>query len=165
MRISTAAAALGLAVIAAACSQVTASTGGLEIPVVRLRSQPWSFEFNSGWDAPTRTVIRDQATWEAAWAKTYSRMTPVPPVPAVDFGEEMVILVASGEQLSGGYGIVIEHAAERGGNGIAVTVRTTSPGSQCVVTGALTQPVDIARVARRDGSVRFIEREEVRDCS
>ena len=158
-------AAVACTVIGAACSQITVSTSGPEIPIVRLRTEPYSFSFNSGWDSPTRTVIRDQAAWEEAWARTHQGHTPVAPAPVIDFSKEMVILVATGVKPSGGYSIVIERAAEVAADGIAVTVRSTSPGAQCYVTAALTQPVDIARVARRDGPVHFVERAEERDCS
>ena len=46
-----------------------------------------------------------------------------------------------------------------------VAVRTIAPGKGCVLTQALTQPVDIARVPRHEGQVDFEDRPEVRDCS
>ena len=110
-------------------------------------------------------MIRDAAQWEAVWAQTFNGVTPVPPRPAIDFSHEMVVVVALGLRSSGGYGILIDGASEIGTDEVAVAVRSISPAPRCIVTGALTQPVDIARMPRHDGPVRFVERSEVHYCT
>ena len=73
------------------------------------------------------------------------------------------MVVALGARSTGGYGILVDGANETENAGTAVTIRSISP-KNCIVTLAFTQPVDIARLPRRDGSVSFIERSEVHVC-
>jgi hypothetical protein len=157
---------LVFAMLVAACasSEVSTSPPGSSIPIVRLRSEPYSFTFVSGFDEPSRLVVRDLATWQAAWTRTFRGASPIPPLPDIDFSREMVVLVALGSHSSGGYGILIDGASEAGVQGVDLAVHSISPGPKCGVTGAFTQPVDIARMPRRDGAIRFLERNEVTHC-
>ncbi len=54
--------------------------------------------------------------------------------------------------------------APGGGGGVAVYVRTLAPGHGCFTAAAVSSPVDLVRVARRDVAVRFREREVREDC-
>ena len=156
-----------LSSVAAACAHpeaaLTPGTPGKAVPIVRLRAEPYSFEFSSGLDRPDRIVVRDPILWQALWVQIYRGRSPVPPAPTFDFSQEMLVVVALGTRSSGGYGILVDGANESENGGTAVTVRSISP-KNCVVTAALTQPVDIARLPRREGSVSFIERSEVHVC-
>jgi hypothetical protein len=151
--------------LGAACggSDLTEAPGA-SLPIVRLRSEPYSFTFYSGLDRPARLVVRDAVTWRAVWNQIYLRQSPLPPLPAVDFSRDMIVVVALGSRSTGGYSILVGGASEAANNGVAVTVDSSSPGSNCVVTEAFTQPVDIARVPLRDGTVRFVERSHVSNC-
>ena len=154
--------------VIAACTHPEASLSvlvpGDPLPIVRLRAEPYSFSYNSGLDQPGRIVVRDHSSWQALWAQIYRGYAPVPPVPAVDFSRDMLVVVALGLRSSGGYSILVDTANEARDSGLVVTVRSISPGPKCGVTAALTQPVDIARVPRRDGEVSFLERSEVHTC-
>jgi hypothetical protein len=79
--------ALGAVLGAYACSDTTAPPGA-NIPVIRLRSDPYSFAFNSGLDKPDRIVIRDVFAWQALWKNVWRGFSEVPPLPAVDFSRE-----------------------------------------------------------------------------
>jgi hypothetical protein len=151
--------------LAAACagSNLTEPPGA-SLPLVRLRNQPYSFTFYSGLDRPARLVVRDAVTWRAVWNQIYLRQSPVPPLPVVDFSRDMIVVVALGSHSTGGYSILLGGASESANNGVSVIVDSSSPGSNCVVTEAFTQPVDIARVPLRDGSVSFVERSHVSNC-
>jgi hypothetical protein len=133
------------------------------IPVTRLTSGPPPLTVSSGITDSTRVVIRDAETWRATWDRVWSRQTPAPPLPTIDFSREMVVVVGLGTRSSGGYSIVVEGASLAGGT-IDVVVQKTSPGANCFVTGALSEPVDIVRVPRRSEPVRFVERHTVRTC-
>jgi PrcB C-terminal len=137
---------------------------GTSLPMVRLRSEPYSFTFYSGFDKPARLVVRDALTWQVVWNQIYLRQSPVPPLPPIDFSREMMVVVALGSHSTGGYSILLDSAAEAANNGIAVIVDSSSPGSNCIVTEAFTQPVDVARVPLRHGAVSFVERSHVSDC-
>lgn len=152
----------------AACTHPEASLSllipGDPLPVVRLRAEPYSFSYNSGLDQPGRIVVRDPSSWQAIWAQIYRGYSPMPSAPAVDFSREMIVVVALGSRSSGGYSILVDGANEARNAGLVVTVRSISPGPKCGVTAALTQPVDIARVPRREGEVGFLEHAEVHTC-
>jgi hypothetical protein len=120
-------------------------------------------EGTSGVDARRRSVIRSDAEWAAFWSQVYSRQSPTPPRPAVDFAESIVIVAAMGTRPSGGYAIELE-AIGKVGTDYHVIVRETSPGRNCATTSALTQPVVAARVARTDGKVSFLERPITLQC-
>jgi len=156
---------VAFAILTSACasSEMSTSVRGDPIPIVRLRSDPYSFTFVSGFDSPARVVVRDAATWQAIWAQTFKGGS-VPTIPVVDFSREMLVVVALGSHSSGGYGILIDGASEAGSDNVSVAVRSISPGVGCGVTEAFTQPVDIARMPRREGAVGFVERTEVTEC-
>lgn len=160
--------ALIFTVVMSACTHPEASLSvlvpGDPLPIVRLRAEPYSFAYYSGLDQPGRIVVRDETSWQALWSQIHERFSEVPPVPAVDFSREMVVVVALGLRSSGGYSILVDAAHEASNAGLLVTVRSISPGSKCARTAALTQPVDIARVPRRDGEVSFLEQSEVTVC-
>jgi hypothetical protein len=117
----------------------------------------------SGFTEATRFVVRDSAHWAGVWATAFARQTPVPPLPAVSFANEMVVVAALGARPSGGYDIGIEGVAPEG-DGAAVHVVTTAPGDDCITTAAITEPVVILRMAAVGGTVRFPERAETRSC-
>ncbi|HEX6940551.1 MAG TPA: protease complex subunit PrcB family protein [Longimicrobiales bacterium] len=120
-------------------------------------------ESYSGVPDRRREVLRSRDALAAFWDELYANRQPVPPVPDVDFGESMVIAAALGERVSGGYGIEVE-GIYRTADGLYVVVRETSPGSDCVVTTALTAPAVLVRVPRFDGPVAFVEHASEHDC-
>jgi hypothetical protein len=76
----------------------------------------------------------------------------------------MMVVVALGSRSTGGYSILLAGASEAANDGVAVIVDSGSPGSNCIVTEAFSQPVDIARLPLRDGAVSFVERSHVSNC-
>jgi hypothetical protein len=145
-------------------SEVTATLPGEPIQITRLRSEPYSFAFVSGMDQPARLVIRDADTWQAVWTQIYRGSSPVYPPPSIDFSREMLVVAALGTHSSGGYGILVDAASVVDTDGTAIAVRSISPGPDCGVNAAFTEPVDIARMQRRDGPATFVERSEVTSC-
>ena len=117
----------------------------------------------SGIEDRRRLVLRDAQAWSAFWHDAYGRQMPVPSVPEIDFGRNIVIVAGLGTRNTGGYGITFDSIYEADGVLYAV-VQESSPGRSCIVTQALTQPVIAVRVSRPDADVRFIERSETFDC-
>jgi hypothetical protein len=136
---------------------------GTPVTVTRLRPERYALEFHSGFTAPARLVVRSEAEWREVWARIYQGRMPQPALPAVDFAREAVLVAALGERSSGGHGIVVDSVYDTGAE-LQAVVRRTSPGAGCVVTGALTQPVDAVRIPATTKSVKFVDRDEVRDC-
>jgi hypothetical protein len=153
-----------LLVVTPTC-QMTTSAAAEVVPlrVERFRPDARGFASYSGIDESLRVVIRADVEWRRYWQRLHARMTPAPPLPAVDFRRQMVVLAALGERRSGGYVIRIDSAYDAS-RWIEVVVQRTAPGERCFVTAALTQPVDVVSIPKRSGPVRFREREGVESC-
>ena len=153
-----------LAVFAAGCSSaLEVPAGHTPLTVTRLRSEPFSYTYVSQIRQPKQLVIRDQATWVATWNSLWPAVGLVGAPPNVDFDHEMIVLAALGERPTGGYTILVDSAGTNAA-GVTVWIGTSSPGPHCGTTQALTQPVDIARLPRTEGTVRFVETSKVVDC-
>jgi hypothetical protein len=152
-----------LCLFAAACSEANAPQINLgnPVPFERLRAEPYSFTYYSGMDTPERIVVRDAVTWKSVWDQINSRGSSVP-LPAVNFSREMVVVAAMGSHGTGGFSILVEGAGESGGR-INVAIHSDSPYN-CLTTEAFTQPVDIARLARSDEPINFVERATITNC-
>lgn len=144
-------------------SRSAGETAGTAIPIVRLRAEPYSFTSHSGMQDPAWVVVRSAGAWNQLWSQIWRGHSPTPPLAAVDFSREMLVVAALGRRSSGGHSIFVDSAYQRSEH-IEVVVRKVSPGSQCMVTGALTEPVDIARLPASTQPVRFRERSVVHNC-
>jgi len=102
-----------------------------------------------------RMVVRDVTTWQTVWAQATSTQSAPPPLPTVDFGREMVVLVGGGHMTPGDQ-IHVDSAGTRGGFFVAV-VRTTV---QCRPFPADAYPLEVVRVKRSDRAATFVERRE-----
>ena len=151
-------------VFAGACGAAPAAPDASEpLAVVRLRPEPVPLTYTSGLSEPQELVVRDAAAWAQVWEAIWRNHSPRPPLPDVDFAKEMVVVAALGARPTGGYSVFVDSASSAPG-AVSIRIRTVSPGRECAVTLAVTQPVDAARVARRDGPVVFSRRNEVADC-
>jgi hypothetical protein len=112
---------------------------------------------------PGVRVLRDRAAWEAAWRELQAGLA-AGPAPAVDFGREMVVVVAAGQKSSGGHAVRVDGTSQGADGGLVVHVTATSPGEGCMSTMALTSPVDVVRVPRAPGAVRSVTRNVAEPC-
>jgi hypothetical protein len=145
-------------------AQWPASACGNLVPVERLRPDAPAYVQSSGIDEPRQSVLRDADGWAAIWQRIYGRSRPVPSVPFVDFEREMVVVVALGRQQSGGYAMRVDRAILEGATTVIV-VHTESPGEGCIVTNALTSPVDIAKLPLLPDPVEFRFEASSRNCN
>lgn len=102
------------------------------------------------------TVVRDRAAWEAMWQQLHNGLA-ADPLPAVDFTRDMVVLVAVGQRSTGGTSVRVDGVAAAAG-GAVVRYTVTEPGAGCMSTQVITAPVDVVRVPRAAGAVRFERR-------
>ena len=154
---------LTIAVVLSVGCGATNPSEDVALPMTRLRADPASFTYSSGLADSRRTVVRDATAWQEIWTAIWRNHSPEPALPAVDFSREMIVVAALGTRPTGGYSIFLDSASE-GAAGVAIQVRSVSPGSGCAVTLALTQPVDVARLPRRTGAVTFVEKHETVVC-
>ncbi|MDD2665590.1 MAG: protease complex subunit PrcB family protein [Methanocellales archaeon] len=128
--------------------------------VTQLSGQELTFETiskgsSSDHDERKDYVIRDLSEWGTLWGKVHSRVSLTPPLPNVNFEDEMVIAVFQGSHPTGGYAIEITQIVEKESS-IEVFVKETSPSPDSVVTQAFTQPYHIVKTKRVDKDVIFI---------
>jgi hypothetical protein len=131
--------------------------------LTRLGSSNASFTVFSGFTDSARLVVRDSVAWTETWRTIHRPFIPPPPVPPIDFSREMVLIAALGARPSEGYEIVFESVREDT-SGIEVDLRVSGPARGCPVAAAVTQPVDLARIAASARSVRFRQRNVVIPC-
>ncbi len=131
-------------------------------PVAIERLNPANAGTYSGMLKPIRAVVRDAVTFENLWKAAWT-FTPAPAVPEVDFATHVVLVVALGEQGSGGYAIQVAEVVSEG-YGLRALVHSTAPGSGCAVTTALTQPVEFVGVAAKGAAIRFVEEQDITPC-
>jgi hypothetical protein len=117
----------------------------------------------SGYTHPRRIVVADPASWAAEWSQIHANTQPVPPLPEIDFAASVVVIAAMGVRGSGGHEVIIEQVRARDG-ALFVEVRERSPGSSCLVTGALTSPVHVVQVLRQGTTASFTIRRETYSC-
>lgn len=116
----------------------------------------------SGYTEPAELVLRDAGGAVDAWNTMYSGVAGNPP-PAVDFARDMIVVVALGQRSTGGFTIRVDSVSTSGG-GATVHYTVTTPGPSCMTTQMMTSPVDVVRVPRVEGDVRFDRRVIVQDC-
>ncbi len=127
------------------------------LPIERLT--PVGGAQHSGLTDELRLAVHDPISFAGLWKKAW----PEAPVPDVDFATHTVLVVAMGEQSSGGYAIQVA-AAAAGAGGLDVEVLSVSPGPGCAVPTVMTQPVDIVSVAAHGLTARFDEEHVVTPC-
>jgi hypothetical protein len=111
----------------------------------------------------TTLVIRDQQSWQDLWSRMNRNASPAPPVPAVDFTQDMVLVAAAGTRNTGGYSVSITGGVQSPGKA-TVNVLITSPGTGCNVTLAFTSPVDMATTPRSNATIDFQIEQVARSC-
>jgi PrcB C-terminal len=130
--------------------------GNASSPEIR-RIGKWS---HTGIGEARRLVIRDANAWAAFWSELGAGDRP-----DVDFTQNVVIVAAAGQRRSGGHEIAVDRVNQADGQ-LTIEVLETTPGPNCLTTGAVTQPVDVVVVpvaAPRGWS--FLERKEIRGCN
>ena len=100
--------------------------------------------------------------WKDLWLAHQSGVSSGPQAPQVDFQEEMVVGVFSGEKRTGGYGIEIKRVELNAGKQLVILWVETAPAPGAMVLQALTQPYHIVRIKRQNLPVAFAPLEESR---
>ncbi|WP_242345270.1 protease complex subunit PrcB family protein [Anaeromyxobacter terrae] len=151
--------AVTLALLAAcggAASGPDQQPSGIVLPQATELSSPYS-----AFTGPSRLVVRDEPTWAEAWATIHGPVSELPPLPAVDFSREMVLVAAIGQRPSGGYTVTFS-AVTAVGDGLRATVQESAPGPGCGTATVITSPVVAIRVPRVEGAVQFVDGPVVR---
>ena len=94
---------------------------------------------NCGVTQPGNYFIEDQDAWEKLWAEVTKGQIPTPPVPEVEFGEEVIVGFFMGQQNTGGYEVELKKAV-LSNQELVLQLIFHKPGPGCFTTMALTQP-------------------------
>lgn len=155
---------LGAALASAACGG--GSPAGDVTPLAalsELRPADRLYYDNSGAITDSvRLVLRDRTAFEDAWTRATSHQSSPPAPPTLDFGEHMAVLVGAGrltpEDRISVDSVGVRRVTDAGGESedvLAVIVRTTVGCGRFDVDA---YPVEIVRVPRFAGDVRFVNR-------
>jgi len=109
----------------------------------------------SGIERQRFETLRDAAALRKLWQAHTTTVSPSPPVLNVDFSKEMVIAAFAGIRNNGGYVLSVSKINVYRDR-IEIDFSLTQPGSDCMVTEALTQPFVFVKTAQSgDKPVNF----------
>lgn len=117
----------------------------------------------SGLSEAARIVVEDAAAWSVLWADLTSGIYPPPELPPVNFQTHRVVAAALGSRPNGGYAIRVDSLVEFE-QGSLVFVTSQSPGNRCMVTLAITNPVDVVLVPISREPLTFHDQSIVQHC-
>jgi hypothetical protein len=127
------------------------------------------YDNSGGIQDSAQLVIRDEETLRQVWGRATATQSDPPPVPQVDFRREMVLLVAAGrmspdnEVRVDSAGVRREPTAAGRQQEVLAVVYTVTEGCRRFARDAY--PVELVRIRRYDGEVRFTgRRERAADC-
>lgn len=132
--------------------------------ITRLHPLPGPYTQNSGLTEPRELVIDDAETFAETWRAIHRIRRPSPPLPAIDFQTNSVIIVALGQQPNGSTLVNIADVREVDGT-FTIEVTRERAGENCLVTTSRTQPVDVVIVPKIRKPVRFVTEDVTRTCN
>ena len=157
---------LGIALGASGCGII----GGKKTPAAVamreslrpvLASERLYYDDGPGYLDSIRIVVGDADTWRSVWQKATSSQPTRPSLPIVDFDRSAVLVVGAG-RLSPGDRVQVDSISIVD-NDLTAIVRTIR---ECQGFPGDAYPLEIVRVERVKGSVRFEERSErSQECS
>lgn len=105
-----------------------------------------------------RTVVRDEASWEATWRELWGDSPP--PRPAIDFRREMAIVATAS---LGCFGDVAIERVDRERDALVVAISDAGPPPLCLCA-APEYAFHVVRASRVDAPVSFVVREMPAVC-
>lgn len=109
-------------------------------------------------------VITREARWVQVWDEIMSRQTPKPPLPAVNWDTQILVLAAGGETGDSCKDLEIEKVERRDGT-LIISILDKSPGTNCNPCPPITiQPVHVVSVPRAATSAIYDWRAVTVNC-
>ncbi|MCF6191758.1 MAG: protease complex subunit PrcB family protein [Candidatus Hydrothermae bacterium] len=110
----------------------------------------------SGFTQKTFEVIRDETSWKAVFERLQERVMPKQPVPEQDFQQFTLILVAAGQGSVMNRSIRVTRVFEQN-HVLYVDVEICEPRAGAITLPAFSQPYQVIRIPRWEGTVEFLE--------
>ena len=148
-----------LSIIVFSCTntkQTTSTTENITFNSIKKSS-------NSGFEELTTKVISSQIEFEQIWKQTWSRISDAPQIPAIDFSQKQIVLIALGAKNNGGFGLEIENITQTK-NEISVNYLETKPGTNCLSTQAIVFPFELIEIEKTAKKVVFKSTEKIIEC-
>jgi hypothetical protein len=118
----------------------------------------------SGVNEASNKMITSMEEFYELWKQTYANRRPQPAIPEVNFEESVVIACFMGMRNTGGFAIKVSEV-RKSGTTLEVVITQSSPGRNCMVTEALTQPFYIGKVSKGDiKDASFSTKSETVEC-
>lgn len=110
-----------------------------------------------------RLLIDDETEWADFWAEFNGAVTPMPPLPEVDFSTHLIVAATMGQQSSSGFSIEVADVYEADGTLYPIIVEV-SPGPSCGVRTVITAPAVAVRADRAGTEISFVEESVASSC-
>lgn len=107
----------------------------------------------SGFHERVTAVAGDAVAWKGMWDRHTANVTPKPPLPEVDFKNEMVIGVFDGDKPTGGYTVSVKQVILTP-KSVKVKVASSSPPPGSMTSQMVTQPFDIIAAPKSSAPVQ-----------
>jgi hypothetical protein len=111
----------------------------------------------SNWSMPQTLVYRDSVAFRGAWTQLFPISSLRPALPAIDFTEYRVLIVASGSRPTGGYRLALDEGHVVGDTAL-ITITAFSPPAGCGVMQEITAPAVAIAVPSSPAGYRIITR-------
>jgi hypothetical protein len=119
---------------------------------------------NSGFKDKERIVVTDKANFQMMWDNLYINFSDKPPLPDVNFSNQMLIGVFLGEFPNGGSSIAVK-SVDMYDDVVIMNIEELTPGPTCVTTDVITQPYQIVRIPKVSVPIRFVTIHNIRNCN
>ena len=107
-------------------------------------------------------LLNNNDDYQKLMTEVYKNLDQMPRIPVVDFNKNSVIAVFIGNRSNGGFMVSIDSITE--GKNLTVNITETTPGSNCMVTDAITRPFSLVKIPKTDSKPVFKTKQIVKDC-
>lgn len=143
--------------LAASLLLLVVSCNGGSSPTAPEGNVPFTTVFSdirSGVRVRRMEIISRASEWQAVWSEIAGGQSPQPPLPSVNFEEQLLIFVALGETPDACVRVAVEGVTRRDGV-LHVAVKRTRPPSSCVCPPVVAFPVHVVSIPRAATGAEF----------
>jgi hypothetical protein len=149
MRNMRTAISLVVASFLAACGGGEASSETRNVPFTTVAQSG-----NAGVTAAEGVVARNQAEFNAVWARFSSKLLPPAPAPAIDFGRQQVVGYFLGSRPNGCYSMSITRISQADDR-LVVSYKEQAPAAGAICTMQVVNPAHLVAVPQSPLQVEF----------
>jgi hypothetical protein len=99
---------------------------------------------NFGNEQPQAITISDEKTWQDFWHKLHGNINPMPPLPDINFNDEMVLAILDAPRSTPAMSFAVESLSKTKTE-LIVNVIREEPGKSCMMAQVVSEPYIILR--------------------